>query len=77
MALEFEWIFKEAFSIKFIEKLADSENDELFAIATVRIMIEFLWGKFFGNIIYKVFIPFVFYMLSFVFYATFVFPTER
>ena len=77
LALEFDWIFRGDFAIKFISSLAESENDELFAIDTIRIMIEFLWSKFFWGIMFKIFIPFIIYTSTFIFYVTFIFQTHR
>ena len=41
--LEFDWIFRGDMAIKFIKRLSNYENDELFANETIRIIIMFLW----------------------------------
>ena len=46
-ALEFDWIFRGENAKNFIEYLATTSNDTIFAIDTIKIAINFLWGKFF------------------------------
>lgn len=77
IALEFEWIFRGDFAKDFIQELANSDNDELFAIKTIKIIIQFLWDRFFWGIFKKIFMPFLIYVLVFNFYVTFIFQTYR
>jgi hypothetical protein len=73
LALEFDWVFRGEFAKKFISELAESENDELFSIRTIKIIILFLWSKFFWAIFQKIFLPFLIYCISFNLYVTFIF----
>lgn len=73
LAIEFDWIFSGKKAKSFISRLADTENDEIFNITTVRIIILYLWSKFFYRIFFFLFCPFMFYMATFTFYVTFVY----
>jgi len=42
-ALEFDWIFEGEGATNFIKKLANTDNDDIFAITSIRIIIMFLW----------------------------------
>ncbi len=75
--MEFDWVFRGDFAKNFISELAESENDELFSIRTIKVIILFLWSKFFWAIFKKIFIPFLIYCISFNFYVTFIFQTHR
>ena len=41
--VEFDWVFHGEEAKNFIKKLANTDNDNLFAIYTVKIIILFLW----------------------------------
>jgi len=69
-AVEFDWIFHGKDSHNFIKRLAETENDNLFLIPAVRVIILFLWQKYFYRIVYYLFFPFLLYLISFCFYAT-------
>jgi hypothetical protein len=73
MALEFDWIFRGEFGKSFIANLAESENDDLFSIHTIKLIILFLWERFFWRIFFKIFLPFVLYVAIFCLYVTFIF----
>lgn len=52
--------------------LTETTNEEFFALESVKIIIFYLWQKFFWKIFKRLFIPFIIYLLSFVIYVTFV-----
>ena len=71
--LEFDWVFQGDKAIDFIAHLAETENDDLFAISSIKIIIKFLWKKFFARILLIIFLPFFVYMMVFLIYVTHVF----
>lgn len=71
--LEFDWVFKGDKAMDFIAHLAETENDELFAISSIKIIIKFLWKKFFTRILLFIFLPFFSYMTIFLVYVTHVY----
>lgn len=69
-ALEFDWIFAGKSATNFIKRLANTDNDDLFAIPSIKILILFLWKKFFYKILFKIFIPFMIYFCFLLIYIT-------
>jgi len=69
-AVEYDWIFKGEMAVKFIHHLASTRNDKLFSNPIIKIIILFLWDKFYPVIRNRVFIPFIFYFFCFVIMAT-------
>ena len=53
--------------------LADTDDDNVFAIDTIRIIILFLWKNFFWMIVYKIFVPFMVYILFTIVYMTYIY----
>lgn len=43
-ALEFDWIFSEE-GADFIDTLAKTENDRLFALVVIRVSVLFMWDQ--------------------------------
>ena len=72
-AVEFDWIFRGKNAISFIEHLAHNANDSIFEVDTIRIIVMFLWERFFYHIRNKVFIPFMFYFVIFLVQVTLVY----
>jgi hypothetical protein len=75
-AVEFDWIFKGEMAIDFIQHLATTENDALFSISTIRIIIMFLWSKIFFKIRNKIFYPFILYFISYIIMTTIIFEKK-
>ncbi len=71
MALEFDWIFYGKDSRNFIKRLSETKNDNLFTIESVRIIILFLWTKYFSRIKNFLFFPFIIYIVIFNVYVTY------
>ena len=69
--LEFNWIFNKENAAKFITILSETDNDEIFATQQVRVLIEFLWQGYFEAITKQLFYPFIVYIVSFSYYATY------
>jgi hypothetical protein len=74
--LDFNWIFNGNNAEKFIKVLADSENDDIFATDSIRVLIRFLWDGYFKSITETLFYPFLAYFIAFVSYVT-VFSAEH
>jgi hypothetical protein len=71
--LEFDWIFYGDASDEFIDRLAETDNDNLFTINSVKIIILFLWNKYFYRILLVQFVPFINYIVFLCVYITYVF----
>ena len=72
-AVEFDWIFRGSNAKGFIEHLARYSNDSIFAVETIKIIVTFLWTKFFYHIRNKIFIPFLIYFVLFLVQVTFIY----
>lgn len=68
-ALEFDWIFAGESAVNFINRLVYTRDDDLFAVQSIRVLILFLWKRFYTQIAYKIFLPFIIY---FVFIVTYI-----
>jgi hypothetical protein len=75
-ALEFDWIFHGKDSDDFIERLAETDNDNLFTINSVRIIVSFMWTRYFYRILNVIFIPFMVYILFFCVYVTYIYEMK-
>mmetsp|Transcript_48593 Transcript_48593/g.35768 ORF Transcript_48593/g.35768 Transcript_48593/m.35768 type:complete len:112 (+) Transcript_48593:217-552(+) len=71
-AVEYDWVFKGEMAVNFIYHLSCTKNDKLFSNPVIRIIILFLWSKFYFLIRNRVFFPFIAYFLSYIFLATLV-----
>lgn len=69
--LDFDWVFNGNNASTFLSALGNTENDEIFACAQVRVFIEFLWQDYYKAIMRSLFIPFLFYFGSFTAYCTY------
>jgi hypothetical protein len=79
-ALDLEWIFDEECwkgKTAFIDYLALTENDEIFAISNLSTMITYIWGKYYNQILWRVFIPYLSYFTLFIFYVTLLFEKRE
>jgi len=72
-AIEFDWIFWGDYSNQFIKTLAESSNDKLFDISTVKSIILFLWKKYFTRMFRLQLIPFLFYLLFVIIYISYIY----
>jgi hypothetical protein len=75
-ALEFDWIFYGDDAEDFIDRLAETDNDNLFTINSVKIIILFLWNKYFYRILMVNFIPFIIYITFFCVYVTYIYEQK-
>lgn len=71
--MEFEWAFKGKIAEKFIADLAFTQNDELFGIYVIKVVILFLWKSFFIRILLRIVMPFLAYFFIYLVYVTYVF----
>lgn len=69
--LDFNWVFIADNSARLTKILATTDNDEIFATAQIRIFVDFMWEGYFTAIMNQLFIPFIFYFVSFVAYTGF------
>lgn len=69
--LDFNWVFIADNSARLTKILATTDNDEIFATAQIRIFVDFMWEGYFTAIMKQLFIPFIFYFVSFVAYTGF------
>ena len=67
VAVEFDWIFRGSNAISFVEHLAHRADESIFAVDTIRVIVLFLWERFFYNIRNKIFLPFLGYFALFIF----------
>lgn len=74
--LEFDWIFEGESAVSFMKHLANTDNDDLFAIPSLRIIIMFLWQRYFYKIRNKIFLPFIAYFTFFIVYVTHIFEKK-
>jgi len=74
--LDFNWIFNGNNAEKFIKVLSDTDNDDIFATDSIRVMIRFLWDGYFKSITESLFYPFLVYFVAFLSYVT-VFSAEH
>ena len=72
-AIEFDWVFHGDSAVQFTRMLAYTDNDNLFALETVRVIVTFLWQKFFNKILKIFFFPFLIYMVQFCVYVTYIY----
>lgn len=72
-ALEFDWIFDGKEATGFIRRLAETDNDNLFTISSIRIIILFLWNSYFYRIFFIIFCPFILYLSFLCLYVTFIY----
>lgn len=70
--IEFDWVFKGDEGALFVEQLANSSNDDIFKVETIRICILFLWQYYFYRILICVFIPYLTFFVAYFIYSTFV-----
>lgn len=70
--VEFDWVFQGDEGEMFVEELANSDNEDIFKVETIRICILFLWNFYFYRILLAVFVPYFFFFCCFFFYSTFV-----
>jgi len=67
--LDFNWIFVGDNSARLIKILSETDNDEIFATAQIRVFVDFMWQGYYDAIMEQLFIPFVFYFVSFILYT--------
>ena len=67
--LDFNWVFIGDNNARFTKILAETDNDEIFACAQVRVYIDFMWQGYYNAIFSQLFMPFVLYFGSFIAYT--------
>ena len=71
-AVEFDWIFCGNNAISFIQHLAHRADESIFAVETIRVIVLFLWDRFFFHIRNKILLPFLGYFALFIFEVVYV-----
>jgi len=72
-AIEYDWIFAGKDSQNFLKRLAATDNDNLFTINTIRVIILFFWTHYFRRIRNILLIPYIIYMTVFCLYVTYIY----
>jgi hypothetical protein len=67
VALDLDWIFKHNNIKVLLKLLTNQDNSQLYATKAIRIFIDMLWIKYQPQIIKKVFLPYMIYLVLFVF----------
>jgi hypothetical protein len=74
--MDIAWMIKKTGSNKdgkpYLDFLAETDNDEIFAIPIIDTMITYIWKIYFYRIRNLIFFPYMCYMLFFIFYATYI-----
>lgn len=68
--VEFDWIFASSEGFMFVEELANTTNDDLFKVKSIKICIEFLWQFYFKQLLICVFTPYAIFFLTFFVYSS-------
>ena len=71
-AIEFDWIFDDDYGKKFLVALANTEDIEVFSVEIIKNIIMFMWTYYRIAIAKWVMIPFIFYFLWYIIYATWI-----
>jgi len=71
-AIEFDWIFNSEEGNKFLANLSETDNINIFGYDIIKDIILFQWSHFKSTIIYKLFIPYLFYFLIFILFSTWI-----
>lgn len=69
--LDFNWVFIGDNAARMMEILSSTDNDEIFACAQIRVFVDFMWQGYYDAIFSQLFLPFIFYFLSFILYTGF------
>lgn len=67
--LDFNWVFVGDNAARLTKILAETDNDEIFATAQIRVFVDFMWQGYYSAIMDQLFIPFIFYFVSFILYT--------
>lgn len=68
--LDFDWIFTGDNAKTFLSILSETENDEIFSCDQIRVFVEFMWKYYYVAIRDNLFIPYLAYFFTFIFYAS-------
>ena len=68
--LEWDWVFRGEQSIKFIEMLSKTENTNLFDLEAIRVVVTFMWDKFYYRLRNRIFFPFLFYFFVYIYFVS-------
>jgi hypothetical protein len=68
--LEWDWVFRGEQSIKFIEMLSKTENTDLFDLEAIRVVVTFMWEKFYYKLRNRIFFPFLFYFAVYIYFVS-------
>ena len=52
-----------------VKILSETDNDEIFATAQIRVFVDFMWQGYYSAIFDQLFVPFIFYFVSFILYT--------
>ena len=69
-AVEFDWIFDDRYGRKFLVSLANTKDIDIFSVPIIKNIIMFMWRFYRIAIVTSVMIPFIFYFIVYIIYAT-------
>merc|ERR1712003_589862 len=55
--------------MRLMKILAETDNDEIFATSQIRVFVDFMWQGYYDAIFSQLFMPFLFYFISFIAYT--------
>lgn len=67
--LDFNWVFIGDNTARLIKTLSETDNDEIFATSQIRVFVDFMWQGYYDAIFSQLFVPFIFYFVSFILYT--------
>jgi hypothetical protein len=68
--VEFDWVYSGKEGEMFVEELANTDNDDIFKVETIKICVNFLWSFYFWRILFFVFIPYTTFFVCFFMYSS-------
>ena len=71
-AVEFDWIFDDRYGRKFLVSLANTKDTDIFSVPIIKNIVMFMWRFYRIAIAKYVMIPFIFYFIAYVVYATWI-----
>ena len=71
-AVEFDWIFNDDYGKEFLVTLANIEDISIFSVEIIKNIVMFMWRYYRKAIAVWIMIPFLFYFITYIIYATWI-----
>lgn len=75
-AVEFDWCFFHEECDKLIDKLAETDNDDIFLKKSIKTFIWFHWQKYKPIIYMALFVPYMIYIVTWCVYVTYAYEND-